>query len=613
MGAAHGLVKGGSVLTGGLVERSPLLKTMSMAGSFGLVSGANQELHDQLAHGKTLSQLDYSKIAKSAFVHGGIDFLAGGPGGMQARFAASRAALNTPESIATKFRSGEQFRSPETLTSPSSRMTGSDLTLRLNADGTVSREPVAREPVSRGKESATLREERDVDDANDGVLKRAGVDQTSKIDLWIPERDIRKISAEERIELIQHVKTDLFKPENIDVFATKILDATKTWNADLAPIKERQTAARNDWEAKVKLAQEKVFNSDRIDATPNDWQSSEIMREKLAAHPDLLKIFNDYVVARDNYFETHRVLRDAVDTRVSQLETAVNEFADTQGLPRVTLKYAEDLGSAGAVHESLTGTIRILEADVLDTNNTGRLVGKIYHELTHSEQDGLVVAWAADRIGVGKTATSDQITEMTSLLKEHAGFAPGPERMHKVLAQRDGTPLTAEQSQRAAELAEGFKQNKPMGQDYVESGDHFRITRRELRKLSDINSAFLLIERLGSRTGGAALSKHLFGTTELPAEIQALDRQRKQWLADADSVEWPDQQIRVQMAQVLGARLSNINRFRQAKYADYMRGTHEKEAWLVGERAELRAAAFGATAKNPAKSTRPGNAMAIGG
>jgi hypothetical protein len=83
-GLAHGLIKGGNAMAGGLLERSPVLSTASTAFSFGLVSGTTAEVERQRAEGKTLSNLDFLKVAKVGGIQAILDAVASGPGGMQA-------------------------------------------------------------------------------------------------------------------------------------------------------------------------------------------------------------------------------------------------------------------------------------------------------------------------------------------------------------------------------------------------------------------------------------------------------------------------------------------------------------------------------------------------
>lgn len=87
-GAAHGLFKAGNFATGGAIERSPLLSTMGMGTTFGLVSGTGAEMQRQAdAH----EQFDPVKAAVRGVLQAGVTTIAAVPGGMQMARMQSRA------------------------------------------------------------------------------------------------------------------------------------------------------------------------------------------------------------------------------------------------------------------------------------------------------------------------------------------------------------------------------------------------------------------------------------------------------------------------------------------------------------------------------------------
>src|SRR5579885_2853075 len=93
--AAQGLVRGGSALTAGALERSPLLSTMATGGAFGMTSGGLQEIMRQSQTGK----YDPWQVARQMLIQGGLDAGAASIGGLQAdagfRAAASERLGNT--------------------------------------------------------------------------------------------------------------------------------------------------------------------------------------------------------------------------------------------------------------------------------------------------------------------------------------------------------------------------------------------------------------------------------------------------------------------------------------------------------------------------------------
>jgi len=85
-GLAHGLLSKTNSLTGGFVQKSPMLRTVLTGTTFGVATGSTNEILRQNAAGESF---DLSKVLKRSLLQGAVDSLAAGPGGMQARSAAS--------------------------------------------------------------------------------------------------------------------------------------------------------------------------------------------------------------------------------------------------------------------------------------------------------------------------------------------------------------------------------------------------------------------------------------------------------------------------------------------------------------------------------------------
>lgn len=90
---AHGLVSGITKFKPQFFESSPLAQTVATSASFGLSNGAAGEImRQQDAHEK----FDLSKVIGRSLLQGGVDALAGGPGGLRANYIA-RSAQSTAE------------------------------------------------------------------------------------------------------------------------------------------------------------------------------------------------------------------------------------------------------------------------------------------------------------------------------------------------------------------------------------------------------------------------------------------------------------------------------------------------------------------------------------
>lgn len=78
---AHGITRGANWVAGGAVDARPFYSTVATSASFGLSNGAYSEYTRQLREG---GDLDYARIIKHAAIQGGLDMVAGVPGGLVA-------------------------------------------------------------------------------------------------------------------------------------------------------------------------------------------------------------------------------------------------------------------------------------------------------------------------------------------------------------------------------------------------------------------------------------------------------------------------------------------------------------------------------------------------
>lgn len=107
--AAYGLFGSANYLSRGVLGRSPMLSTTLTGTSFGLSSGAYEEIDRQAKAGE---DLDISGVLKHSLLRGGLDTIAAMPGGYQARLA-TRVGSQRGERL-PEFKILEPVRAPET-------------------------------------------------------------------------------------------------------------------------------------------------------------------------------------------------------------------------------------------------------------------------------------------------------------------------------------------------------------------------------------------------------------------------------------------------------------------------------------------------------------------
>lgn len=649
---SHGLIKGGSSITGGALERSPLAANMLTAGSFGLVSGAGGEIQRQLGEGQSFTSFDYSKIAQRALIQGSLDTLAGLPGGLQARAAQTptlEAIRQAGETRATArqlaadtrlFEIGESSLSQnffshlgkalKTDAAPAERArlfgfmernpqihagvgrfaaSHPDLAVKsVIADYFNTRRLLTAEPEPKASlASAELTGDSSRKPAPDEPRREAaGVyGYRDRGGLWQPERNIDRLSPEQRSEAASFARSPLFQHDALDLLSRHIMDSTGRWHADLSPMRADVDRAYKTYEQAVLRYQEDVVRQGLVPVqalTAEKTYERQIVHEHLAGQPELLRVFENYVEAREMHGQKLRVLKEEVHLRARSLEHEVNKFTQAAGLPRIKIVLRDELGSANARYSAGKGIIELLEADFHDVRDTSGLVRKVTHELTHMEQDFTMIRRAADLTSKGEAGTEpvsrlrgDEVFAVQKFYEARLGYMPDFKFVVTCLFRRNNRRLTADEAARADELFAAFKQNKPPGQEYVELGNDFRTVKRQLDKLESINEPLLLAMRLGG-SGQEVLSRRLFGQPEPPPEIARFIPLAKEVMEGSNpEVVWPREQVRAAFRRLIEPRLAEINNRRIEMVKDYMKGLHEKEAWVVAERGRLIAEARGAT------------------
>jgi YD repeat-containing protein len=423
-----------------------------------------------------------------------------------------------------------------------------------------------------------------LDKPMDAVAGRTGKDT-----LWAPQRDITQLSAADREALMDAIdgKTSPLADKKLaDAFAARALQTTQGWTEDLAPLQQRF----EDLDA-VRLKATTKFQDMAIDEGLPPYET-DVVREHVANDPEKLKIVDDYIAARDARNQAFQQLQTALKGRTAQLQTALDEFADANGLPRAKIELVskESLGAANASYSD--GRIKLNEADLLNTSDQARVIGSLYHEFTHGEQDALILRRIADEIGVGQPPTAEQLAQLKAEYKVRTNSSVNDDHLAEVMRIRNGNPLDAAQMARAEAMEQAWFANNPLGKEFEQSGNDFRVTNRELKRLldeSDPNAAYKLVERLSNDRSGT-LSEHLFGTKTPPEEVQRFIRSYQRNSAGFDDGWLPEDKVAAEkyFKDTLPKRLQDINAGRQAAYDKYMQ-VHEYDAWYTGEQARLRA------------------------
>ncbi len=360
--------------------------------------------------------------------------------------------------------------------------------------------------------------------------------------LWAPERDFDKLTLDERnavYDMLDGKTSPLSDFAVADSFSEKAMKSISGWKDDLK-VKAAEVKAIN--EARERTTGRFMELTNHPDYPFAKYNDVDYAREFYKNDPESLRAIDEYIKNRDLYWQKGQELDDMLKSRRDTLQKQLDQFADEQGLPRVEIKLrdAEHMGSSRASYND-DGIITLNKADLYNDKNGSRLVGSLYHEFTHSEQQSLVVNKLADQLGVDRIPTDTDIKLVSELYKEQLGRAPNNDHLKTILearGKRENLNLSADELTRAEAMETAWKNNKPVGDRYIESENDFRVTRGELKKLQieeNPSAPTILMEKLYNPKGGKNLSKRLFGTEQPPPEIEQYYRRYRASMGDSDA------------------------------------------------------------------------------
>lgn len=470
----------------------------------------------------------------------------------------------------------------------------------------------AKQPVERGR----LVEAADI---TTNITARHSESSHYDEALWFPQREINKLSPQERLRLYEQVRphlTDLAQDQPIDELIGGTLNVTSSWSRDLTGLETQMNNLAKSVDNALTRYQDELVpeilgslrHSEMLDrAAVKGALDQQVMKGKLTPSDAAgkLTILDDLLKYRQPFAAVRKEMLSLLDERRAGIEKVLNELAASRNLPSVSVKLKADMKSAEASY--ISGVINLREGAMLNAKNTSQLIESMYHEFVHHEQVTQLARLAMDSVErkVGRklySLASDDVALVRDMFSEISGTQVSPELLDKVCALRSGRILSPTELQRTEAMAAAFKANAPLGDAYAELGNHFRVTRRELaalQKSEDPNGAFKLIEKLRNDKG--VLSEHLFGTKTPPPEVAQLMKKQYEFLYPSSEsmmdVDWPKKEADQILSTLLQRRMGDINKSRMVAYENYIAGIHEKEAWLVGERARLRSLKQGATAE----------------
>ena len=481
--------------------------------------------------------------------------------------------------------------------------TADDISVPRTADGALDEVPPRRPiggaervgPVADGSLERVPTERLDFSPDDTGL--RTGPDAP----LWQPPRDL---SADEL--RVQRIADDISPFERpladqavVDGFANDMLSVTRNWE-DLSPMVSavKESEAALDTSLASYNAGIKPLLEGKVPA--NDIYKRDVVLKALEGQPDDVRaVAMRYFDARDVHGAKAREVNRVLYERTRQLQKAVDQFTEANGLPSVRIRRYGDLSESGAAYRN--GDIKVLTGDLL-RGNSEDFVRKVFHELNHAEQDQKILSLLADDLKIGARFNQSDVDALAARYEAETGHkvsAGETTRWHKfisdTLKERNGNPLDAAQKVRAEELLSGIANIEPVGPLLRETADQYRFIQNRLSEIvSDSpearSAAADLIDSLNkSGPETERLLERMFGDKAAPEEVLRVMMKRLDPEAGFSAEE-----ARQVLMEALGNRLGGLNRVRQQAYGRYAGTLHEQEAAiadrLVGRAARQRGA-----------------------
>lgn len=415
--------------------------------------------------------------------------------------------------------------------------------------------------------------------------------------LWYPERDLRKLTTAERMqikEILEGKVSPLATKDSVDAFVKDMVPIVKGFKDDMAPQMKHVEELRASYEEKVGAY---MLARDTSDFPLNQYTAPDFeakFREFVKDDPQRLKALDDYVKARDAYARELTSFNEAVDGRVQQIQDVLDRYADSHDLPRVKLKHRpqRDMASAGATYSD--GQITVTTEALLNDKQAANLIGSTLHEMTHNEQNKIAVWGVIDSLG-----GNPSVKEIQDVFNGFTGRTVSEDYVNQVVALRNGAELSPRDADRLYDILGSLRDNAPVDKEWSELGNSFRVVNRDLQKLTgdtEPSAAFRILSEMASKPG--KFEKHLF-EGPVPAELKPFMDRIRAFNRGADDA-WTqetEREARQVLRRYYEGRTDRINARREELYDNYMQ-FHEVDAWYVGERARLAARSAGAPDSN---------------
>ncbi len=393
--------------------------------------------------------------------------------------------------------------------------------------------------------------------------------------------DVGVWEGKERSELLRKIRQTAESPIGTEAALTAsirtLAEATRSWNGNsLEPVQEYLTQARSKAEAakneRLRIAQANPFLAaeDPVrlitdKALINSFPTyREALRKEFEADAE--------VAAAEQHLDTQ------LDARKEHLQSALDKITARHGLPSIEFDYLKGKNASGEYsngHGKLAVDRDFMVGDTLKTQSLDLTL----HELTHFEQDVLVIRRMADGLGIGKKANPEQLDQLAKAYDVLTGDAPSRGFLQNVLENRAGKPLSSQQIARADELLQSF-------QFYSREG----YSKGDFKEMDQLDKLRSLLRQTTTDDGLTRLRNQLATDATLSSLLLG-DQAETSTLANRSMfANFYDQNSAHSFIRSKAVELEPAARQR---YTGYIGSKLETDAWSVGLLTQIKARSLG--------------------
>lgn len=352
----------------------------------------------------------------------------------------------------------------------------------------------------------------------DGTYTRGNHDGTPK--LWEPERNLQPHEIAKLRAELGDAAGKMTDAEVVNKFVDKVGARIEQWNDNA----QQHIDQHSKTNAELQDAVVKVEATFGVRPGPDAEFNVAMLRARAGTDADALAIVEQYVQARTKNSEASKALNEVLNKRMTDVQAAINEFADAAGLPRIEIKRYGDVQAGAAAYRD--GVIKIQTADLMNPRN---LLEATYHEMTHAAQDQAILRLTHDELAkeLGRKPTAEEVSQRYQKDTKHPVADETKAQWDKFVANAlEGhvKPLEGADLTRATAMKKAFSESPTdIGMRSRDIQTDHNVVRRAKQFLNSEDGGQNLLHELARNDGEAkALSKHLFGTETPPKEIQDL-------------------------------------------------------------------------------------------